>query len=543
METRDELFYSEDFSFETPAPVKPEVITKDITKITASSAESGGIITDDGGEVITSLGICWDSLGSPDINSWHTEDTIKGDEFTSALTNLSCGTVYYLRAYTENIAGISYGDTISFKTPDCEKIELIVSTSEISNVTDTTAECGGNVIHEGGAAVTIRGVCWSQSPQPEITDSHTEDGSGIGSFTSALTGLSGNSLYYIRAYATNSEGTSYGEQFDFTTDQTPIIKPRVSTSGYNYLTETSVQVNGNVTDEGGGVVSDRGVCWSKSPDPEITDSVTPDGSGAGSYTSVITGLRCNTRYYARAYATNSAGTSYGEQLDFKTDICTSVTDIENNRYDAVKIGQQVWMAENLRVTQYPDGTEIDYVADSADWAALGTTNAAYCWYDNVEANSEIFGALYNWTAAMYGKGGSNANPSGVQGVCPDGWHLPSDDEWKQLEMVLGLNQAETEEAFWRGTNQGIQLKEKGFVHWLNAPEEGTNSRGFTALGAGDRRYQGWFEGIRMYTYYWTASEYNMLHAWDRHLSYTEGGIHRKDNNKGHGLSVRCVMDE
>ena len=189
-----------------------------------------------------------------------------------------------------------------------------VTTSDVNNITYTTAKCGGEVT-EGDYTVTARGVCWSTGDNPTIDDSHTVDGGGAGSFTSNITGLTENTTYYVRAYATSSAGTAYGETRTFVT--TAYILPTVTTSDVNNITYTTAKCGGEVT-EGDYTVTARGVCWSTGDNPTIDDSHTVDGGGAGSFTSNITGLTENTKYYVRAYAISSAGTAYGETKTFET---------------------------------------------------------------------------------------------------------------------------------------------------------------------------------------------------------------------------------
>ncbi|MBU1945321.1 MAG: hypothetical protein KKE36_16790, partial [Actinobacteria bacterium] len=142
---------------------------------------------------------------------------------------------------------------------------------------------------------------------------HTTDGTGAGAFTSSITGLSINTGYHVRAYATNSVGTSYGADVEFNTNT-----PTVTTTAVSNITSTTADSGGNVTDEGGAGVTARGVCWSTNPNPTTADDHTTDGTGAGAFTSSITGLSINTGYHVRAYATNSVGTSYGADVEFNT---------------------------------------------------------------------------------------------------------------------------------------------------------------------------------------------------------------------------------
>ena len=214
-----------------------------------------------------------------------------------------------------------------------------------------------------------------------------------------------------------------------------ISKPSVSTSILSQNTDSTATCGGNVGYDGGAPVTARGVCWGTSPNPTVNDSHTTNGSGTGYFTSSITGLAPNSVYYVRAYATNSQGTSYGEQRSFTTHPTCSgsptVTDYDGNVYQTVQIGNQCWMKENLRTTHYADGTTIP----------LGTstsTTTSYRYNPNNDANNvPTYGYLYNWTAVMNGAGSSIATPSGVQGVCPTGWHVPSDAEWTQLTDYVG----------------------------------------------------------------------------------------------------------
>jgi hypothetical protein len=187
---------------------------------------------------------------------------------------------------------------------------LIISTVAVTDITQTTAISGGNVIIDGGSPVTACGVCWSTTSNPTTADSKTTDGSGTGNFVSNLTELSVNTLYYIRAYATNSVGTSYGNQVSFTT-LPPLAT--ISTTTVTNITRTTAISGGNITSDGGTTVTARGVCWSTSASPTIADSHTTDGSGTGVFVSNLTGLLASTHYYVRAYATNSGGTAYGNE--------------------------------------------------------------------------------------------------------------------------------------------------------------------------------------------------------------------------------------
>ena len=193
-----------------------------------------------------------------------------------------------------------------------------VSTTAISAITSTSASSGGNVTADGGASVTARGVCWSTSANPTTANSKTANGTGTGTFTSSITGLTAGTTYNVRAYATNSVGTSYGSNVTFTATSTSSSAPTVTTTAISAITSTSATSGGNITADGGASVTARGVCWSTTANPTTANSKTTNGSGTGTFTSSITGLTASATYNVRAYATNSAGTSYGSNISFTT---------------------------------------------------------------------------------------------------------------------------------------------------------------------------------------------------------------------------------
>ncbi len=191
-----------------------------------------------------------------------------------------------------------------------------VNTNTITDVQYTSATGGGKVTDDGNADVSARGVCWSTDQSPTTADSKTLDGAGIGSFTSSLTSLNPNTLYYVKAYAINSEGTAYGNEVSFTTSA--FFLPSVTTTAVTSITANSAVSGGNVTSDGGANVTSRGVCWNTSPNPTTANSKTSNGNGLGSFTSSLTGLQAGTLYYLRAYAVNSVGTAYGNEVQFTT---------------------------------------------------------------------------------------------------------------------------------------------------------------------------------------------------------------------------------
>jgi hypothetical protein len=287
----------------------PLLLTYLASSITATTALSGGNVCD-GGAVVTERGMCWSTSPNPTTLGSKTVNGAGGGSFTGSLTGLNPNTLYYVRAYATNSEGTGYGNEVTFTTGG-----ITLTTTAASAVTAISATSGGNITNNGGYAVTARGVCWSILHAPTTADSKTSDGSGNGVFTSSLTGLTANTTYYIRAYATNAMGTSYGNEVSFTTLSGIIT---LTTTNLSCIIVPTAFSGGNITNNGGAVVTARGICWSTSPGPTTANNTTSNGSGNGSYTSNLTGLTASTQYYVRAYATNIVGTSYGNELSFTT---------------------------------------------------------------------------------------------------------------------------------------------------------------------------------------------------------------------------------
>lgn len=220
----------------------------------------------------------------------------------------------------------------------------------------------------------------------------------------------------------------------------------------------------------------------------------------------------------------------------------TVTDYDGNVYQWTRIGEQRWMLENLKTTHYSDGTEIPLVESVYGWENLDDTDKGYSFYDNSSSNSDVYGALYNWAAVMNDENSSDTIPSGVQGVCPTGWHLPSDAEWKELEMFLLMSEDHVNDIGWRGLNQGGKLKEEGTEHWESPNSGATNEADFTALPGGYRIYYGTFNELGFGAHYWSATEYNSSQSWKRYIHADKKTVGRKMELKKSGFSVRCIED-
>ena len=203
-----------------------------------------------------------------------------------------------------------------------------------------------------------------------------------------------------------------------------------------------------------------------------------------------------------------------------------VTDASGNVYRTVAIGSQIWMAENLKTTRYRDSTVIRLVSGNSTW--ISTTSAAYCWYNNDTVNKPKYGAIYNWYAVATGK------------LCPAGWHVPTHDEFKTLEIELGMVKSLADSMFWRGTDQGTKMKSR--EGWDDGGN-GTNSSGFSALPGGYRwGVTGEFFNLGSLSYWWTATEKNATEGLYRRLDGNEVRVYAEGVRKQAGKYVRCVKD-
>jgi len=370
--------------------------------------------------------------------------------------------------------------------------------------------------------VTQHGHCWSTDPLPDIDDEHTSLGKiNVDTFyISQITGLQILKTYYCRPYAIVNETTLYGNVTNFTTPELEL--PEVSTSALINITSSSATSGGTINSEGNGTISARGVCWNKSGNPSLENylNYTNDDSGAGSYTSILTGLVEISTYYVKAYATNEKGTSYGEERSFVAENppCGELTIYYGGQvYHTVEIDDQCWFKENLNI-----GTRINGIQNQHN----NSTIEKYC-YNDLESNCDEYGGLYQLDEAM-----QYVTTQGAQGICPDGWHIPTDGEWdEQVDYLGGSGVA------------GGKMKETGYEHWNSHNTGATNSSGFTGLPGGNRHWSsGSFNYLGYHGYFWSSTELDASYAWLRLLFYANYDVYRYYYYKTYGFSVRCLQD-
>ena len=302
-------------------------------------------------------------------------------------------------------------------------------------------------------------------------------------------------------------------------------EPEVFTETISNITQTTAYGGGNIISQGISAVTARGICWNTNGNPTISDSMTVDGSGIGIFVSNLTGLSPNATYYVRAYATNSMGTAYGDDVIFTTlpqaFTCGSstISDSDGNTYTTVQIGNQCWMKENLNV-----GFMINAPSPNQ------TNNSIiekYC-YNNDPANCTIYGGLYQWDEAM-----QYSTTPGTQGICPTGWHIPENSEWTIIANFLGgLSVA------------GGKMKEIGTLHWANPNIGATNQSGFTGIGAGyyDPVNSLW-SNLTYQTRFWSSTEYTTTEPYGPRLShYYESVVILNSYAKTYSYSIRCLKD-
>jgi uncharacterized protein (TIGR02145 family) len=411
----------------------------------------------------------------------------------------------------------------------CKKDELMptIETIQITNITEETAVVSYKIVGDGGAMVMQHGVCWSLDANPTISlTTKTMDGSGTGSvpgnYLSNVTGLENGKSYHVRAYATNSVGTAYGKDLTFSTKQ--IYPPEgITTKSVSAISSSAAISGGSISGAGGSTKLVRGICWSINPDPTTVSSLTADTissydlGSSDSFTSIMSGLTVNTKYFIRAYASNQAGVTYGNQVTVTTG--SVVIEIEGKLYNSVTIGTQTWLTENLATSTYNDGKPILMVDNQAVWNNI--QEPGYCWFNNNRlAFGTTNGALYNWYAVNTGN------------LCPVGWHVPSDAEWTELSDYLG-------------SESGNKIRKPEIMQWTDYPSYANNCL-FWAKPAGIRDTIIGFETtgecdptIRD-SHWWSSSSGGGSEALSRWLYSSE--LSKVEFSKKNGFSVRCIKN-
>lgn len=238
------------------------------------------------------------------------------NKWVTQMNYLEKSTKYYYRYEFYNGYNLMWTEIFNFTTTD-QQDKPTVETVEVSNITMTTATVEGNVTNDGGSAVTQRGICYSIYENPTLSDSVRLAGTGIGRYTCEMTNLTNATTYYIRAFATNSEGTSFGDVLTIRTVEHPMLAT-VTTDEVSDITINTAVCGGNVLNDGYAEVTERGICYATHEEPTVFDYKVAGGEGLGLFQCRMSGLEMLTTYYVRAYAKNSEGYAYGNEVTFVT---------------------------------------------------------------------------------------------------------------------------------------------------------------------------------------------------------------------------------
>lgn len=415
----------------------------------------------------------------------------------------------------------------------CKKYEvssvIIVKTAGVSEVTLTSCRAAGMLVDIGSTGVSQHGFCWSYTSNiAEAIDCKSLGRKDErGGFNNIIEGFTPGTQYYVWAFAENEDGRKYGDPVAFSTISGSL--PTVHTHSIEEITPTTALAAGSISDDGGAEILEKGICFDLNPDPTLESNVLRAEDNTDHFDLTLEGLLPNTRYFVRAFASNAGGTAYGENQEFRTlpEFSELVDERDGKHYQTVKIGEQWWMAQNL-----DHGDMISITNSSMENEII----EKYCWGDD-PANCETFGALYHWEEMMMYRLDDS------HGVCPDGWHIPTDDEWRIMEMTIGLTEEETlimNNA--RGGIAGGWLKAIGEEFW-DAPNAGaTDELGFHALGSGFIDGSKNYSSLRVYAPIWTSSAIED-EPLIRGVAYDHSEIYRGPATANIlGCAVRCVKD-
>ncbi|MGE5419742.1 MAG: fibrobacter succinogenes major paralogous domain-containing protein [Chloroflexota bacterium] len=379
--------------------------------------------------------------------------------------------------------------------------------------------------------VSLSFIITTPSPSYEISFGTHQDSLKVisrqseNSFT--LTNLAPSQTYYWKFSASGLCGGCLAGISKFTVVQDTTI-PYVEIHPVPDNQNLPVPVTVDVLSQGSAPLIDCGIFYGAFSKPQITGTKISAGKRIGLFSLKLDTLKENTDYYAVAYAINSYGTFYGKEVEFRSGSRTEpepVTDIDGNHYGSVIIGNQLWMKENLKTKRFNDGTAIPFVTDNIAWSSLTPKRT---WLNNDSSYAAQYGIIYNGFVATSGK------------VCPTGWHVPTEEEWKNLEYFLGMSVYDAAKIDMRGTTEGLLMKSDS--GWLENGN-GQNTYGFTGLGGGYRHPNGSFASPGAIGQWWSSSKDQKYdYSWCRSLIYNASGISRTLTGMQYGCSIRCIKD-
>ncbi|MFO7891378.1 MAG: FISUMP domain-containing protein [bacterium] len=471
---------------------------------------------------------CVVKKGSSEIHD-RTHSPNSSGSFTIEIKDLEPADNYSVLLYGKNssgdIIGRAYRSSISVSAGDESNVSMswsdmrptLSSPSDGSTITDNTPTFDWvSVSNASYYELEVDNSSYFSSPEINQT-SLTSSG------YTASSSLS-DDTYYWRVRAKDSQGNwgGWSSSWDFTITS---LYLNISTTSLSLSSSSNSQDSFTISSNTGWSVSDDATWLSVSP---------TSGSDGGTVT--VTATSANTSTSSRSGTVTVSGTGVSSKTVNVTQAGGAetgiMTDQDGNVYQTVKIGNQWWMAENLKVTHYRNGDPIPNITSDSEWTGLST--GAYCVYDNNESYADTYGYLYNWYAV---------NDS--RNIAPEGWHVPTDEEWKQLEMYLGMSQSEADDTGYRGTNEGSKLAGNASLWPYGSLENNAvfGTSGFSAFPGGYRDDDdGTFSDVGSNAYFWSATEGSTNTAWGRYLYYGISSIDRSNYNKPYGFSVRLVKD-
>jgi uncharacterized protein (TIGR02145 family) len=405
----------------------------------------------------------------------------------------------------------------------CEKPIRVaaVETNEVSNVSYSSVSLLGIVIDVGEGSLEQHGFCYGIAPDVSKNEDQFVELGSINAtliFIHNLTGLIAGTDYFIRAYVQDNTGIYYGREKQFRTLEADV--PTVSTDKVSNIEANSAVCGGIIINDGGSSITERGVCISTSSGPTISDRTVAGTNSDGGFSCTLNNLAFETKYYVKAYASNSNGPGYGEEETFTT-IVNYVSDYDANQYKTVDIGLQTWMTEDLKTTHYLNGDLIPDGSTAGDISSVSDPGYRFN-YDNGITSGTTYGKLYTWNVVEKSSG-----------ICPEGWHIPTDGEWKILASYLGGKDT-----------AGGKMKETGNTLWRSPnADNASNESGFSALPSGMRVPDGTFKDRGNSAYYWSSTEYDNFSATAKVLDHDKEELSTLLNSsKSEGLSIRCIKD-
>ena len=448
--------------FATLQPTVPAIRLDSILTVGDSYAQVQVALEFDGGASVTDMGVCWGTQANPTIEDIHksTKDTVAVLDIPSLQSN----TQYYVRAYAVNKVGVAYSEELVFTTYALPEVR----TEEIADIQVNTALLSATLLFDGNDTATIKGFCWSDKAEPTIDANHIAVDTTSAHYTYVLSELLPATEYHVRAYAQNKIGVVYGEEKTFTTSK-EIVSPTVTTATVTQITETTAVAGGNVTSDGGASVTEHGVVYSTSVNPTTADNKVPCGSGTGSFTCNLTDLQLNTKYYVRAYAINSVGIAYGEEVSFMT-----VEEIVDNPPSnlvampfSVSANKQVYFSKG-NLQYHPANNEWRFAESQLDYIGNANKNISSTyngWLDlfGWSTNTTNFGVSTSKNSNDYSGSFQDWGQIQIGTDTPNTWSTLTLSEWEYVlnyranaDMLCGIAQV-------NGVNGLILLPD----NWIN----------------------------------------------------------------------------